>query len=125
MAKQIRNLIDKHGVEKLHAMIDQEYAEMQEFSEKIYDFAKAIKFPTEFGQSILSDLNNLKAFLTVVGFGRSKSVINASFSCASTCLAILFTEFINAIGIFLFSKYAISLLAFLNSLDKSIDIFIF
>ena len=30
MAKQIRNLIDKHGVEKLHAMIDQEYAEMQD-----------------------------------------------------------------------------------------------
>tara|TARA_R110001592_G_scaffold131360_3_gene345093 strand:- start:2821 stop:4770 length:1950 start_codon:yes stop_codon:yes gene_type:complete len=40
-----------------------EYAEMQEFSEKIYDFAKAIKFPTEFGQSILSDLNNLKTLV--------------------------------------------------------------
>ena len=30
MAKQIRNLIDKHGVERLHAMIDQEYVVMRD-----------------------------------------------------------------------------------------------
>jgi hypothetical protein len=31
MAKQIQNLILKHGVEKLHTMIDQTYAEMQDW----------------------------------------------------------------------------------------------
>ncbi|SDR69300.1 high-affinity iron transporter [Gillisia sp. Hel1_33_143] len=37
-----------------------EYAEMQEFSAKIFNLAKAINLPSESGQSILSDLNDLK-----------------------------------------------------------------
>ncbi|SFZ94746.1 high-affinity iron transporter [Flaviramulus basaltis] len=40
-----------------------EYAEMQEFSLKIFNLAKAINLPSESGQSILSDLNDLKTFV--------------------------------------------------------------
>lgn len=37
-----------------------EYAEMQEFSEKIFKLAEAIHLPSESSQSIFSDLNDLK-----------------------------------------------------------------
>ncbi len=40
-----------------------EYAEMQEFSVKIFNLAKAINLPSESGQSILSDLNDLKTLV--------------------------------------------------------------
>lgn len=40
-----------------------EYAEMQEFSVKIFNLAKTINFPSESSQSILSDLNDLKALV--------------------------------------------------------------
>ncbi|MFI2743073.1 FTR1 family protein [Zhouia sp. PK063] len=40
-----------------------EYAEMQEFSDKIFNLAQKIKLPSESGQSILSDLNDLKTFV--------------------------------------------------------------
>jgi len=40
-----------------------EYAEMQEFSIKIFNLAKTINFPSESSQSILSDLNDLKALV--------------------------------------------------------------
>ena len=40
-----------------------EYAEMQEFSLNIFNLAKAINLPSEPGQSILSDLDDLKALI--------------------------------------------------------------
>tara|TARA_R110002050_G_scaffold79882_1_gene170801 strand:- start:1770 stop:2114 length:345 start_codon:yes stop_codon:yes gene_type:complete len=45
-------------------MLDKaEYAEMQEFSVKIFMLAKAINLPSESSLSILSDLNNLKTLV--------------------------------------------------------------
>ncbi|AVR46555.1 iron permease [Christiangramia fulva] len=40
-----------------------EYAEMQEFSAKIYDLAKSLNLSSESGESILSDLKNLKSLV--------------------------------------------------------------